>query len=64
MAEWIDVPDRGICEDRSLFPGYEVPDGWIMYFDDAFARQGTGAGAVLISPSKDKLYYSVQLFFQ
>ena len=35
-----------------------------MYFDGAFARQGRGAGAVLISPTSDKLYYTVQLRFQ
>ena len=35
-----------------------------MYFDGAFARQGAGAGAVLISPTQDKLYYAVQLCFQ
>ena len=35
-----------------------------MYFDGAFSRHGTGAGAVLISPTQDKLYYSVQLCFQ
>ena len=35
-----------------------------MYFDGAFAHQGAGAGAVLISPTQDKLYYIVQLCFQ
>ena len=35
-----------------------------MYFDGAFARQGAGAGAVLISPTRDQLYYAVQLWFQ
>lgn len=35
-----------------------------MYFDGAFSRQGAGAGAVLISPAQDKLYYAVQLCFQ
>ena len=35
-----------------------------MYFDGAFAHQGAGAGAVLISPTQDKLYYAVQLCFQ
>ena len=35
-----------------------------MYFDGAFARQGAGAGAVLISPTQDKLYYAVQPCFQ
>ena len=44
--------------------GSEAPDGWVMYFDGAFTRQGTGAGAVLISPTQDKLYYAVQLCFQ
>ena len=35
-----------------------------MYFDGAFARQGAGAGAVLISLTQDKLYYAMQLCFQ
>ena len=35
-------------------PGSEAPDGWVMYFDGAFARQCAGAGAVLISPTQDK----------
>ena len=35
-----------------------------MYFDSAFARQGAGAGAVSISPAKDKLYHAIQLCFQ
>ena len=35
-----------------------------MYFDGAFVHQGAGAGAVLISPTQDKLYYTVQLCFQ
>ena len=35
-----------------------------MYFDGAFSRHGAGAGAVLISPAHDKLYYAMQLCFQ
>ena len=35
-----------------------------MYFDGAFSRQGAEAGAVLISPTQDKLYYAMQLYFQ
>ena len=35
-----------------------------MYFDGAFARHGAEAGAVLLSPTQDKLYYAVQLCFQ
>ena len=55
VAEWTDVPGLEMSEDRSLSPGSEAPDGWIMYFDGAFARQGTGAGVVLILPTQDKL---------
>ena len=64
VAEWTDTPELEASENRSLSPGSEAPDGWVMYFDGAFARQGAGAGAVLISPTQDKLYYSVQLCFQ
>ncbi|XP_073355113.1 uncharacterized protein [Aegilops tauschii subsp. strangulata] len=64
VAEWIDAPDRGVGEDRSLMPGDEAPDVWVMYFDVAFARHGAGVGAVLIAPTQDKLYYTVQLCFQ
>ncbi|XP_073361581.1 uncharacterized protein [Aegilops tauschii subsp. strangulata] len=46
VAEWTDVPSREVGEDRSLLPGDEAPDGWVMDFDGAFARQGAGAGAV------------------
>ena len=64
MAEWTDAPDHGVGEDCPLLPGDEEPDGWTMYFDGAFVRQGAGAGAILISPTKDKLCYAVQLCFQ
>jgi ribonuclease HI len=64
VVEWTDSPAQGVGEDRSLTPGDEAPDGWIVYFDSAFSRQGAGAGAVLISPTQDKLYYAVQLCFQ
>ena len=64
VAEWTDTPGLEAGEDRSLSPGSEAPDGWVIYFDGAFARQGAGAGAVLISPTQDKLYYAVQLCFQ
>ena len=64
VAEWTDAPDRGVGEDRSLMADNEAPNGWVTYFDGAFARQGTGAGAMLILPTQDKLYYAVQLCFQ
>ena len=64
MAEWTDAPEAVADKSRFLSPGSEAPDGWVMYFDGAFARQGAGAGAVLISPTQDKLYYAMQLCFQ
>jgi ribonuclease HI len=35
-----------------------------MHFDGAFNLSGAGAGAVLTSPSGDKLFYAVQLCFR
>ena len=64
VAEWTDAPEPEAGESRSLSPRSEAPDGWVMYFDGAFARQGAGGGAVLISPSQYKFYYTVQLCFQ
>ena len=64
VAEWTDAPTLEEGEDRSTSPGSEAPDGWVMYFDGAFVHQGAGAGALLISPTLDKLYYVVQLCFQ
>jgi hypothetical protein len=32
-----------------------------MHFDDSFDLLGTGVGAVLTSPSRDKLCYAIQL---
>ena len=64
MAEWAEAPGLEAGEDRSLSPGSEAPDGWVMYFDGAFSRHGAGAGTVLVSPTQDKLYYAIQLCFQ
>ena len=55
VAEWTDAPELEAGKDLSLSPGSEAPDGWVMYFDGAFSRRGAGAGAVLISPTQDKL---------
>jgi probable phosphoglycerate mutase len=35
-----------------------------MHFDGAFNLPGAGAGAILTSPSGDKLFYAVQLCFK
>ena len=63
VAEWTDAPDHRVGEDCSLLPGDDETDGWTMYFHGAFARQGVGVGAILISPTKDKLCYAVQFCF-
>ena len=65
IAEWTEAPGLKVDEDRSLSPGSEAPDGWVMYFDMAFSRHGAGAGAVtedrarlhtavLVAPSKER----------
>ena len=59
VAEWTKELGLKAGKDRSLSPGSEAPDAWVMYFDGAFSRQGARAGAVLISPTQDKLYYAV-----
>jgi ribonuclease HI len=35
-----------------------------MHFDDAFNLPGVGPGAVLTSPSGDKIFYAIQLCFK
>jgi ribonuclease HI len=35
-----------------------------MHFDGAFNLPGAGAGAILIAPSGDKLFYAIQLCFK
>jgi ribonuclease HI len=35
-----------------------------MHFDSAFNLPGVGAGAILTSPSGDKLFYAIQLCFK
>ena len=64
VVEWTHALGLEAGEDQSFSPGSEAPDSWVMYFDGAFSRHGTGAGAVLISSTQDKLYYDVQLYFQ
>jgi hypothetical protein len=47
-----------------MLPGEEASGLWVMHFDGAFNLPGAGAGAVLTSPSGDKLFYAVQLYFK
>jgi ribonuclease HI len=63
-AEWTDLFTNEPPEVESTLPGEEAPGLWVIHFDGAFNLPGMGAGAVLTSPSRDKLFYAVQLCFQ
>jgi ribonuclease HI len=62
-TEWTDPFVDEPPEGESMLPGEEAPGLWIMHFDGTFNLPGAGAGAVLTSPSGDKLFYAVQLCF-
>jgi ribonuclease HI len=63
-AEWTHPFADEPPEEESTLPGEEAPGLWVMHFDGAFNHPGTGAGAILTSPSRDKLFYAVQLCFK
>jgi ribonuclease HI len=63
-TEWTDLFADEPPEVESTLLGEEAPGLWVMHFDGAFNLPGAGAGAVLISPSGDKLFYAVQLCFK
>jgi hypothetical protein len=58
-AEWTDPFADEPPEVESTLPGEEAPGLWVMHFDGTFNLPSAGAGAVLTSPSGDKLYYAV-----
>jgi ribonuclease HI len=62
-VEWTDLFIDKPPEVESMLPGEEAIGLWVMHFDGAFNLPGAGAGAVLTSPSGDKLFYTVQLCF-
>jgi hypothetical protein len=63
-AKWTDPFADEPLEVESTLPGEEAPGLWVMHFDCAFNLPGTGARAILTSPSGDKLFYVVQLYFK
>jgi hypothetical protein len=63
-TKWTDPFADEPLEVESTLPGEEAPGLWVMHFDGAFNLPGAGAGAVLTSPSGDKLFYTVQLCFK
>jgi ribonuclease HI len=63
-AEWTDPFVDEPLEVESTLPREEAPYLWVMHFDGSFNLPGVGAGAVLTSPSGDKLFYAIQLCFK
>jgi ribonuclease HI len=63
-AEWTDPFADEPPKVESTLPGEEGPGLWVLHFDGAFNLLGAGAGAVLTSPSRDKLCYAIQLCFK
>jgi hypothetical protein len=62
--EWTDPFTDEPPEVGSTLLGEKAPGLWVMHFDGAFNLPGARAGAVLTSPSGDKLFYAVQLCFK
>jgi hypothetical protein len=54
-AEWTDLFADEPPQVESTLPGEEAPGLWVMHFNGAFNLPGTGAGAVLTSPSGERL---------
>jgi hypothetical protein len=63
-AEWTDPFADDSPEVESMLPGEEALGLWVLHFDGAFNLPGVGAGAVLTSPTRDKLCYAIHLCFK
>ena len=64
VAEWTPTPeDDDDIREASSLPGNEDRNEWTLYFDGSFSLQGAGAGAVLVSPTGERLKYVVQMLF-
>jgi hypothetical protein len=63
-TKWTDPFADEPPEVESTLPGEEAPGLWVMHFDGTFNLPSAGAGAVLTSPSGDKLFYTVQFCFR
>jgi ribonuclease HI len=55
IAEWTEIQDP---------PPDTRSEHWIMYFDGALNRDGSGAGVLFISPKSEQLRYILQLLFK
>jgi hypothetical protein len=41
----------------------ELPDHWVIYFDESYSLKGVGAGVMLIPPEGNVIKYAIQLEF-
>jgi ribonuclease HI len=64
IAKWTDPFADEPPKVESVLLGEEAPGLWVMHFDGAFNLPGVGSGAVLTSPSGNKLFYAIQLCFK
>ncbi|XP_073367592.1 uncharacterized protein [Aegilops tauschii subsp. strangulata] len=61
-AEWTETAfDWG--KSPSSLPGKEDPSSWTIYFDGSYTHGKAGAGAVLISPTGERLKYVVRVCY-
>jgi hypothetical protein len=58
-TKWTDPFTDEPPEAKSTLLGEEAPCLWVTHFDGAFNLPGVGAGAILTSPSGDKLYHAI-----
>jgi hypothetical protein len=63
-TEWTDPFADESPKVESTLPREEAPGLWVLHFDGAFNLPDAGAGAVLTSPSGDKLCYAIQFCFK
>jgi ribonuclease HI len=63
-TKWTDPFADKPPEVESTLPGEDAPVLWVMHFNGAFNLPSAGAGAVLTTPTGDKLFYAVQLYFR
>jgi ribonuclease HI len=63
-TKWTDSFTDKPPEVESTLPGEEALGLWVMHFGGDFNLPSAGAGAILTSSSRDKLFYVVQLYFK
>ena len=55
VADWTEMPDATPMPE---------PEYWVVHFDGSKLLNGSGAGVLLQSPTKEKLHYILQIHFE